>query len=93
MAAILKILNCNIFKSKNPIFMKFASKCAVFQILLDKIQLIFCVLFPLIVIVVDLILCQKMGPKECRGLILASRSTTEGSHDQHQNATKLSILL
>ena len=31
----------------NLILMKFASNCAVFQILLDKIQLYFCVLFPL----------------------------------------------
>ena len=45
LTAILKILNCNIFNSKNPIFMKFASKCAVFQILSDKIQLNFCVFF------------------------------------------------
>ena len=50
LAAILKIY---IFKSKNPIFMKFASKCVVFQIFLDKIQLYFCVLFPLTVFSMD----------------------------------------
>ena len=39
--------NPNILKNKNPIFMQFALKCAVFQILLDKIHLYFCVPFPL----------------------------------------------
>ena len=34
-------------QNKNPIFMQFASKWAVFQILLDKINLYFCVPFPL----------------------------------------------
>ena len=38
----------NILKTMNPIFMQFASKCAVFQILFDKIHLYFCVPFPLI---------------------------------------------
>ena len=33
--------------NKIPIFMQVASKCVVFQILLDKIYLYFCVLFPL----------------------------------------------
>ena len=31
--------NCNIFKNKNPISMHFASKCAAFQILLEKLHL------------------------------------------------------
>ena len=48
LAAILNTYNRNIFKSKNPISMQFASKRAVFQILLDKIHLYFCDLFPLI---------------------------------------------
>ena len=40
-------IKSQIFKSKNPIFMPFASKCSVFQILLDKIHLYFCDPFPL----------------------------------------------
>ena len=40
-------IKCNILKTKNPIFMQFASNCAVFQILLDKILFYFCVPFPL----------------------------------------------
>ena len=47
-AAILNTYNRNIFKSKNPISMQFASKREVFQILLDKIHLYFCDPFPLI---------------------------------------------
>ena len=34
-------------KIKSPIFVQFASICAIFQILLDKIHLYFCVPFPL----------------------------------------------
>ena len=41
--------NRNIFTSKNPIFMQFVSKCAVFQILLDKIHLYFCVPFTYVI--------------------------------------------
>ena len=37
----------NILKDMNPIFMQFASKCAVFQILLDTIHLYVCVPFAL----------------------------------------------
>ena len=35
--------------NKNPIFMQFASKFAVFQIFLDKIHIYFCVPFPLMI--------------------------------------------
>ena len=48
LAAILKTYNRNIFKSKNPISMQFASKRAVFQTLLDKSHLYFSDPFPLI---------------------------------------------
>ena len=40
--------NRSILMNKNPIFMQFASKCAVFRILLDRIHLYFYVPFPLI---------------------------------------------
>ena len=46
LAAILKTYNRNILKNKNPISMQFASKCAFFQILLDKIIYIFVFLSP-----------------------------------------------
>ena len=47
LAAILKTQNRDIFISKDPMSMQFASKCAVFQTLLDKIHLYFCGPYPL----------------------------------------------
>ena len=40
-------INSNLLKDMNPIFMQFASKYAVFKILLDHVHLYFCVPFPL----------------------------------------------
>ena len=48
LAAFLKTSNCNICKSKNSIFMQFASKCEGFQIHLAIIHWYFCVPFFLV---------------------------------------------
>ena len=53
----------NICKSKNQISMQFTSNCAVFQILLDKLPLNFCVPFPLIWFSTTMLvnICEKLN--------------------------------